>query len=311
MESGRLLELCKGDWLGRGANCSADGQLSLCKFDAVVRIALARGTDGLHLAVEASGCYLFTQTDLVSPEGFRAACGDSDRRTRASLGELDAALRTDGLFEEPADLLLAAPLTVKVAAAVALPGRGMPEASDGLSAPDAVASDHLPIIAKECISINVGKAVLAAGAEKVRKGFNCKSEALSSTLEEDSELSRINARKMAELKRRIEIATAPKPPKPVEKSNKELVMEKLYDRGDEVLNTAYSYYPKETPIVVDHLATYLKQNPKTEKISGGELLSIFRTIGLRFSLKTSIKVQEKGKFVDLADKFKIKREDEA
>ena len=130
------------------------------------------------------------------------------------------------------------------------------------------------------------------------------------TLEEDSELSRINARKMAELKKRIQIATAPKPVAPKEKSNRELVMDKLYDRGDEVLDTAYSYYPQETPIVVDHLANYLKQNPQTEKISGGELLAIFRTIGLRFSLKTSIKVQERGKFVDLADKFKLKKEEE-
>jgi hypothetical protein len=130
-------------------------------------------------------------------------------------------------------------------------------------------------------------------------------------LEEDSELSRINARKLAELKRRIEIATAPKPVKPKEKSSREVVMAKLYDRGDEVLDTAYSYFPKETPIVVDHLANYLRHNPQTEKISGGELLSIFRTIGLRFSLKTSIKVQERGKFVDLAEKFKIKREGEA
>ncbi len=87
-------------------------------------------------------------------------------------------------------------------------------------------------------------------------------------------------------------------------------MEKLYDRGDEVLEAAYSHYPTQTPVVVDHLATYLKQNPTTEKISGGELLQIFRTLGLRFSLKTSIKVQERGKFVDLAEKFKLKREED-
>ena len=129
-------------------------------------------------------------------------------------------------------------------------------------------------------------------------------------MEEDSELSRINARKMADLKRRIEIATAPKPAKPVEKSSKEILMSKLYDRGDEVLQTAYSYFPKETPIVVDQLANFLRKNPNTEMISGGELLEIFRTIGLRFSLKTSIKVQERGKFVDLAEKFKLKREEE-
>ena len=129
-------------------------------------------------------------------------------------------------------------------------------------------------------------------------------------MEDDSELTRINARKMAELKRRIELATAPKPAKPQEKSSKEIVLDKLDDRGDEVLEAAYSYFPNEAPKVVDQLARFLKQNPSTEKISGGELLQIFRSIGMRFSLQTSIRVQEKGKFVDLADKFKLKQERE-
>jgi hypothetical protein len=126
-------------------------------------------------------------------------------------------------------------------------------------------------------------------------------------LEEDAELRMINAKKMAQLKRRVELASAPKIP---EKTNMEVVVEHLYDRGEEVLNTAYSYYPKETPIVVDYLAKYIKQHKENEKISGGELLQVFRSLGLRFSLKTSIKVQEKGKFVDLKDKFKFNKEEE-
>jgi hypothetical protein len=125
-------------------------------------------------------------------------------------------------------------------------------------------------------------------------------------LEDDAELRAINARKMAQLKRRVEIASAPKPQV---KTNREIVLENLYDRGDEVLETAYSYFPKETPIVVDYLAKYIKEHKDAEKISGGELLQVFRTLGLRFSLKTSIRVQEKGKFVDLKDKFKFNRED--
>lgn len=129
-------------------------------------------------------------------------------------------------------------------------------------------------------------------------------------MEDDRELNRINARKMAEMKRRMELAAALKAPKPQEKSSKEVVLERLYDRGDEVLETAYSYYPKQAPIVVDHLATFLRKNPNAEKISGGELLEIFRSLGLRFSLKTSIKVQERGKFVDLAEKFKLKKEED-
>ncbi|MDA4135335.1 MAG: double-stranded DNA-binding protein [Thaumarchaeota archaeon] len=125
-------------------------------------------------------------------------------------------------------------------------------------------------------------------------------------MEEDAELRRINAKKMALLRRRVEIATAPKPQ---EKPNREVVLGTLYDRGDEVLEAAYSYYPKETPIVVDYLAKYIKEHKETEKISGGELLEVFRSLGLRFSLKTSIKVQEKGKFVDLKDKFKFNKEE--
>jgi hypothetical protein len=126
-------------------------------------------------------------------------------------------------------------------------------------------------------------------------------------LEEDAELRMINARKMAQMKRRVELASAPKIQ---EKTNKEVVVGHLYDRGEEVLETAYSYYPKETPIVVDYLAKYIKQHKENEKISGGELLQVFRSLGLRFSLKTSIKVQEKGKFVDLKDKFKFNKEEE-
>jgi DNA-binding TFAR19-related protein (PDSD5 family) len=126
-------------------------------------------------------------------------------------------------------------------------------------------------------------------------------------LEDDAELRMINARKMAQLKRRVELASAPKPK---EKTNREIVAQNLFDRGEEVLETAYSFYPKETAVLVDYLARYLKEHKETEKISGGELLQIFRSLGLRFSLKTSIKVQERGKFVDLKDKFKFNREEE-
>jgi len=125
-------------------------------------------------------------------------------------------------------------------------------------------------------------------------------------LEDDAELRQINARKMAQLKRRVELASAPKPQV---KTSREIVLESLYDRGDEVLETAYSYFPKETPVVVDYLAKYIREHKDAEKISGGELLQVFRSLGLRFSLKTSIRVQEKGKFVDLKDKFKFNREE--
>jgi len=131
-------------------------------------------------------------------------------------------------------------------------------------------------------------------------------------LEDDQELSQITAKKIAALKKRVEIATAAAElakSQPVEKTGREVLSEFLFDRGDEVLETAYAYYPSQTEIVVDQLAGYLRKNPTTEKIRGGELYSIFRRVGVRFPLKTTIKVQERGKFIDLKDKFKLSKQD--
>lgn len=132
-------------------------------------------------------------------------------------------------------------------------------------------------------------------------------------LDEDAELELINARKLAEMKKRAERASAasaaPAPaPKP-EKTSREVVLAALYDRGDEVLDAAYQYYPRQTGIVVDQLARVLKQGGMRERISGGELYQLFRNLGLRFSLKTTIRVQDKGKFVDLKDKLKMDMEE--
>jgi DNA-binding TFAR19-related protein (PDSD5 family) len=132
-------------------------------------------------------------------------------------------------------------------------------------------------------------------------------------LDEDAELSLINARKLAELKRRAErasvaaslsAATATKPTK----SAKDVVLDALYDRGDEVLQAAYQAYPRQTEVVVDQLARLLKQTGARERISGGELYQLFRNLGLRFALKTTIKIQDKGRFVDLKDKLKMDME---
>jgi len=133
-------------------------------------------------------------------------------------------------------------------------------------------------------------------------------------LEDDRELSEITARKMADLRRRAGQAAAAaataKLPKPAEKNNREVLEGFLFDRGDEVLQAAYEYYPDQTGILVDQLADYLKTHPDTEKIRGGELYSIFRKVGIRFPLNTTIKVQERGKFIDLKDKLKIKKDEE-
>jgi DNA-binding TFAR19-related protein (PDSD5 family) len=133
-------------------------------------------------------------------------------------------------------------------------------------------------------------------------------------LDEDLELKMINARKLAELKKRAEMASAASSAatliasKP-EKSSKETVLAALYDRGDEVLQRAYETYPRQTEVVVEQLARLMRQTGRRERISGGELYALFRNLGLRFSLRTTIKVQDKGRFVDLKDKLKMNMQD--
>jgi DNA-binding TFAR19-related protein (PDSD5 family) len=128
-------------------------------------------------------------------------------------------------------------------------------------------------------------------------------------LEEDNELKHIEQRKLAEMKKRISATSVPSPKAPKEeKTSRQIVEGMLYDRGAEVLDAAYGYFPAQTPKIVDELATMIKDGRLQDKISGGELYSLLREIGLRFSLKTSIRVQDRGRLVELSEKLKRKEE---
>jgi DNA-binding TFAR19-related protein (PDSD5 family) len=123
-------------------------------------------------------------------------------------------------------------------------------------------------------------------------------------LEEDLELKLITARKLAQLRKMAE-RNVPRE----EKTSKETVLDMLFDRGDEVLKAAYQFYPKETTLIIDQLAKLIREKKIREKISGGELYSIFRNLGLRFNLNTSIKIEERGRLVDLTEKLRKRNED--
>jgi DNA-binding TFAR19-related protein (PDSD5 family) len=117
---------------------------------------------------------------------------------------------------------------------------------------------------------------------------------------EDTDLKLLEQRKLEELRKRLKAAEhAPKK----EKTDREVVEGILYDRGAEVLETAYSFYPAETERLVKELAGMVRAGRLNGTIGGGELLSIFRQLGLRFRMKTSIKVMDQGKLVDLSEKL--------
>jgi DNA-binding TFAR19-related protein (PDSD5 family) len=119
-------------------------------------------------------------------------------------------------------------------------------------------------------------------------------------MEEDADLKLLEQRKLEAMRRRIR-AAAPQPK--AEKTDRQVVEGMLYDRGDEVLEAAYSFFPAETERLVKELAGLIKDGRLTEKVGGGELYSIFRQLGLRFRLNTSIRVMDQGKLVNLSEKL--------
>lgn len=125
-------------------------------------------------------------------------------------------------------------------------------------------------------------------------------------MEEDADIKLLEQRKLEAMRRRLKAAA---PQAKTVKTDRQVVEEMLYDRGDEVLEAAYSFYPKETERLVRELAGMIRDGRLTEKVAGGELLSIFRQLGLRFRLSTSIKVMDQGKLVDLSEKLGRKDEE--
>ena len=125
-------------------------------------------------------------------------------------------------------------------------------------------------------------------------------------MEEDADLKLLERRKLEAMRRRLK-AAAPAPKE--EKTDRQVVESMLYDRGDEVLEAAYSFYPKETERLVRELAGMIRDGRLAEKVGGGELYSIFRELGLRFRLNTSIRGMDQGKLVDLSEKLKREEND--
>jgi DNA-binding TFAR19-related protein (PDSD5 family) len=132
-----------------------------------------------------------------------------------------------------------------------------------------------------------------------------------SSSSEDPEIDIINARKLRELREKaaaLERAKANKerssPLQSKPKSSREVLSSYLYDRADEVLDLAYSQYPVQTEAIATRIARLVLSGELTSKISGGELLMLFRSLGLKIRVNTTIKVQDNGKFVSFSEKLK-------
>ena len=131
--------------------------------------------------------------------------------------------------------------------------------------------------------------------------------------QEDPDIAIIKARKMKELRDKAAAFEKAKKreqqPTPQKDNDREIISTYLYDRGEEVLKLAESQYPYQTKAILARIIELIKAGELSQRISGGELLALFRSIGLKIRVNTSIKIEDHGKLVSLSDKLKQQNED--
>lgn len=129
--------------------------------------------------------------------------------------------------------------------------------------------------------------------------------------EEDSELERLKAKRLAEMQKNIsttqETKSNSEPQKETVSENpRDSLIKVLGFRGLEVLENAESQFPNETKMIIEKLFELIKTgeiNENNESLDGGKLLALFRSVGLNVRMSTKINVEQDGKFVSLSDKL--------
>jgi DNA-binding TFAR19-related protein (PDSD5 family) len=128
---------------------------------------------------------------------------------------------------------------------------------------------------------------------------------------DDPDIALIKARKMKELWKKAALEKS----KAIQKEDEQkrrtrIVSDFLYDRGEEALKLAESQFPAQTRAIVKRLADLIKSGEIQQRISGGELLMLFRSIGISVRVDTTIKIEDHGKLVSFSDKLKKVNEED-
>ncbi|MFQ6025479.1 MAG: DNA-binding protein [Nitrosopumilaceae archaeon] len=133
---------------------------------------------------------------------------------------------------------------------------------------------------------------------------------------EDDELERLKAKRLQEMQKNLsykqmqdEIKSQKEKQRESTPSEREILVKNLGYRGLEVLENAEHQFPKETMMIVAKLAELIRARDIAETIDGGQLLALFRSLGLNVYVKTTISVEQDGKFVSLSEKLKAKSSD--
>jgi DNA-binding TFAR19-related protein (PDSD5 family) len=131
---------------------------------------------------------------------------------------------------------------------------------------------------------------------------------------DDPDLELIKARKMKALK--DQYASKEKEQKtrqqnelkPVEgPSERDFLLRYLYDRGNEVLDLAEKQFPFQTKVIIKRLNELIRYG-EVSKISGGDLLNVYRSLGLSIRINTNISISDHGETISFSEKLKQSRD---
>jgi DNA-binding TFAR19-related protein (PDSD5 family) len=132
--------------------------------------------------------------------------------------------------------------------------------------------------------------------------------------DEDADLAIIKARKMKELREYMSLMEREKLKRQEAESrsrrtDREVISDYLYDRGDEVLRLAESQFPIQTKAIVHRIVELIKFGELNQSISGGELLALFRSVGLSVRVNNNIKIEDHGKLISFSERLKQQDDD--
>ena len=78
-----------------------------------------------------------------------------------------------------------------------------------------------------------------------------------------------------------------------------------------MLQNAESQFPNESKMIIDRLGQLFQTGEINETIDGGQLLALFRSVGIHVRMQTKINIEQDGKFVSLSDKLSKTDENES
>jgi len=116
---------------------------------------------------------------------------------------------------------------------------------------------------------------------------------------EDPELQSLIQRKAREMLRRVSKPSHP----PARRDPMAILKPYLVDRADEVLEAAMSQHPQLARRVVEALAAMIEAGQLSQSITGGQLLWVFRSLGLNVRIETSIRVMQDGRLIPLTERL--------